>query len=111
MDSAIGAMLVLAFLALWWHSAIRARDQARELARRFCERQGWQLLDQTVALASLRPRRIDNGLRWRRIYRFDFSPDGGNRRGGQLTLLGNRLESISAELEDGSSLIERTKST
>jgi len=101
LDGTFGAMLLLGFFILWWYSAMKARDRARDVARRFCERQGWQLLDQTVALSSMRPARADDRLQWRRRYRFDFSPDGGQRRGGELTLLGNRLERITADLDDG----------
>ncbi len=96
-----GAMLLMGFLVLWWFSAIKARDRARDVASSFCERQGWQLLDQTVALSSMRPVRVEDRLQWRRRYRFDFSPDGGQRRGGELTLLGHRLERITADFDNG----------
>ena len=105
-NEAVLALLVLGFLALWWHTSVQSRELARELARKFCQRQGWQLLDQTVALASMRPRR--NGDRWRmwRRYRFEFSPDGGRRRCGEVALIGHRLDRISAEIGDGHRLIE-----
>ncbi len=101
LDSAFGGILLLGFFILWWFSAIKARERARDVARRFCEQQGWQLLDQTVALHSMRPARAEDRLQWRRRYRFDFSPDGGQRRGGELVLLGNQLERITADLDDG----------
>ncbi len=106
MDSAIGLLLALAGAVLWWYSAIQARDRARDVAREFCKRQGWQLLDQTVSLAAMRPTRVDDRLCWRRRYRFDYSPDGGRRQRGELQLAGNRLERITAEFEDGRRIIE-----
>jgi hypothetical protein len=106
LDGAIGALLVLGLLLLWWHSAIQARERARDLARNFCQRQGWQLLDQTVALDSMRPIRNVDRWQWRRRYRFDFSPDGGQRRRGELLMLGMRLERIIAEIEDDHRLID-----
>lgn len=106
LEGPLGALLALAGVVLFWISAVNARDRARELARDFCRRQGWQLLDQTVALKSLRPVRTTDGIRWRRRYRFDFSPDGAGRRKGELTLTRGRLVRIWAELEDGSRLIE-----
>jgi hypothetical protein len=106
LDGAIGALLLLGLLLLWWHSAVQARERARQLARQYCERQDWQLLDQTVALSSLRPvRHIDRWF-WRRRYRFDFSPDGGQRRRGELLMLGNRLERVIAEIDDDKQLID-----
>ena len=53
------------------------------------------LLDDTVALASLRPGRDDEGrLRLRRVYRFEYSDTGNNRRDGQVTLLGSELVTL-----------------
>jgi len=88
--SVIPALLLLAAAALWWHGAVRALDAAREAARAFCRRQGWQLLDQTVSMASVTPRRSRGGWALVRRYRFDFCPDGQSRRQGGLLLLGGR---------------------
>ena len=106
LEESFGALLLLAALALFWLSSVNARDRAREAARGFCERQGWQLLDQTVALRRLRPRRHATGLQWERRYRFDFSPEGTGRRSGELTMVGPLVSRIWAEREDGSRLIE-----
>jgi len=106
LETPFAAMLMLAAACLWWLSAIRSRDLARSVAASFCQRQGWQLLDQTVTLAAMWPARVDDRLCWRRRYRFDFSPDGGNRRSGELILEGYRPARISAELPDGGRLIE-----
>ncbi len=106
LEGPIAALLLLAATIVFWLSAVNARDRARELARRFCKRQGWQLLDQTVALRSLRPVRSAEGMRWQRRYRFDFSPEGTGRRAGELTLMGQRLVRVWGELEDGGRLIE-----
>lgn len=106
LEGPFAALLALAAAILFWTSAVNARDRASGLARDFCKRQGWQLLDQTVALRSLLPRRTQQGLRWQRRYRFDFSPDGAERRRGELTLVGRRMVQVWGELEDGGRLIE-----
>lgn len=106
LETPLTAILILAAACLWWLSAIRARDRARSIAAAFCARHGWQLLDQTVALSSMRPVRVDDRLSWRRRYRFDFSPDGGARKSGEITLEGNRALSITADLPDGGTLVE-----
>lgn len=106
LDGAIGAMLLLGLLLLWWHSAVQARERARQLARDFCGKQGWQLLDQTVALDSIRPFRNIDRWQWRRRYRFDFSPDGGHRRRGELLMVGFRLDKVIAEIDDDRNLID-----
>lgn len=105
-EGAFGGILALAAVAVFWAAAISARDRAREAARGFCRRQGWQLLDQTVTLRRLRLVRGQHRLEWQRHYRFDFSPDGGRRLSGELTLTGRRLDRIWAEKEDGGSVIE-----
>lgn len=106
LETPFAAILLLAAACLWWLAAVRARDLARDAAARFCARQDWQLLDQTVALASLWPSRRGDRLGLRRRYRFDFSPDGGLRRSGEVIIEGGRATRISAELADGSQLIE-----
>lgn len=106
LETPLTAILILAAACLWWLSAIRARDRARSVAADFCQRHGWQLLDQTVALSWMWPARAQDRMSWRRRYRFDFSPDGGGRKSGEVTLLGDRAVSITAELPEGGTLVE-----
>lgn len=104
--SGIIALLLLAAALLWWHGAVQARDRARILARHFCQQQGWQLLDQTVALKTMKPFRNVDRWQWRRAYRFDYSPDGAARLSGEIWLRGQTVEQISAMQLDGSRLIQ-----
>ena len=107
MDGALGAILVLAALALWWFSATRARELAKSHARRFCQRQEWQLLDQTVALAFMRPTRQTGRWQWRRLYRFGLQP---GRRPPQRRRTGaagkTAWKESTAELDDSTRLVE-----
>ncbi len=106
LEGAFGGILLLGAIALYWASAVNARDRARQHAASFCKSQDWQLLDQTVTLASLWPVRSERGMmQWQRRYRFDFSPDGGQRRAGELVMQGTRLVSIWGEQEGGGRLI------
>lgn len=106
LQSPLTALLLLAALSLWWLSAVKAREQARALAASFCQRHGWQLLDQTVALISMRPARINDRIGLRRRYRFEFSPDGGNRRAGELCMENGRAVRITADMPEGGTLVE-----
>jgi hypothetical protein len=99
--SVIPALLLLAAAGLWWHGSIRALDAARAAARAFCRRQGWQLLDQTVSIASIAPRRSGGGWVLMRRYRFDFCPDGESRRPGGVLLHGGRPLRIWSDGPDG----------
>src|SRR5690625_6340169 len=91
LESGLGALLVLAMAVVVWLSAVNAREQAYRAAREFCQRQEWQLLDQTVALRSLWPTRTRHGLRLKRRYRFEFSLEGTGRRRGGLTMVDREL--------------------
>jgi hypothetical protein len=75
----------------WWDS-LKAREVANAAIRPACKAQGLLFLDDTVALAALRPSRNDAGrVQLRRVYRFEFSDTGHNRRAGAVTLLGSRI--------------------
>jgi len=97
----MGEALVLggAAAAGWfWYDSMRARERAIALGRASCEREGLQFLDETVLCTRTRPARDHDGrVRLRRVYRFEFSDDGMNRRGGSLVLLGAELESLELE--------------
>ena len=91
------AIVALVLLGWFWLDSLRAREMATEICRAVCKQRDLQLLDQTVALRRLRLRRTDTGLRWCRLYRFDFSEEGIGRRGGFLVLIGLNLETISLD--------------
>lgn len=86
----------------FWLDSMRAREIALGICRAACERRGVQFLDQTVALRKLGIRWPNQGLRFRRVYRFDFSEEGVGRRNGYLVLLGTDLVEISLGLPDQS---------
>ena len=89
-------LLLLMFLAAaaWlWMDSLRARETGIRAAREACAEEGLQLLDETVVIRSLRPARDDDGqLRLRRVFAFEYSDNGDNRRAGSITLLGHEIE-------------------
>ena len=87
----IGLFFLLA--AGWfWLDSFKARDAGIRAARAACAVDQLLLLDDTVALGSLRPERDEAGtLRLRRVYDFEYSDTGDNRRHGSVTLLGDQL--------------------
>ena len=85
-------LIVLAGGAWLWLDSLKARDGGIAAARAACNTEGLQLLDDTVSLASLRPVRNDDGrLLLRRVYNFEYSDTGDNRRNGSVVLLGHRV--------------------
>jgi len=96
-----GAAFTLALFAavVWlWFDSMRAREGALAHCRTACREYKLQLLDQTVECISLRPARNGAGrLVLRRVYRFEFSDTGDNRREGSIVMLGAQKESIAME--------------
>ncbi len=92
-------LIVIAILAGWfWLDSLRAREIATGICRAACERRNLQFLDQTVALRHLTLRWTHGGLRFRRVYRFDYSEQGVMRNIGYMVMLGQDLEEISLGL-------------
>jgi hypothetical protein len=88
-------ILVLAAYAVYLFQALRVRELALQAARRSCEREGVQLLDQSVSIQRLSVSR-DAGGKWRvwRQYRFEYTVDGQERERGNVIMLGNRLQAL-----------------
>ncbi len=60
--------------------------------RAACKTEGLLFLDDTVGLQSMRPVRDAEGrMALRRVYGFEYSDDGDNRRKGSVALLGDRV--------------------
>jgi len=94
----ITALLAIAALGWLWFDSMRAREAALAAGRRACARDGLQLLDETVECVSFRPVRDAAGrAALRRVYRFEFSDNGDNRRGGSIVVLGGEVESLTME--------------
>jgi hypothetical protein len=93
------AVLVGFALLLWfWFDSLRARERALALGKRACQRENLQFLDETVECVSIWPARNDAGrMVLRRVYRFEFSDDGKNRRAGSIVMVGGELHSLALE--------------
>jgi len=92
-------IVVLVVVALYWHNSMQSKTYAVKYARKECEKESAQLLDQTVQRTRLSFSR-DKNDQWRvwREYRFDYSIDGVNRLEGRLVILGYRL--VRSALQD-----------
>lgn len=88
-------------LIVWfWLQSLRARELAIRTALELCQRQGLQLLDATVSLNGLKPRRTPQGhMALQRTYQFEYSADGAERQKGFVLLLGLRVESAGLAAE------------
>lgn len=83
---------LLGALCWLWFDSLKARDAGIEAASAACASENCQLLDDTVAITRVRLVRSDNGrLALRRVYDFEYSDTGDNRRRGSVVMLGHRV--------------------
>jgi hypothetical protein len=93
-----GVIVAIIAAIAFWVDSLRARERALAAGRDACKRNGLQLLDETVAGAGLRLARNDAGeLRIRRVFVFEFSDTGDNRRRGSVTVLGAEVQDLYIE--------------
>lgn len=91
----VGVLLALGAFGWFWLSSLRVREHALSAGRHACNQAKVQFLDDTVALTRTRLARNDNGqLQFARVYRFEFSNTGDNRRRGNIHVLGERVVSV-----------------
>jgi len=93
--SAVIWLMIAAFpLALFWSSSRAAAETAAYFGRQLCQRAGVQWLDQSVHQVSIGLQRNESGqLRWKRVYKYEYSHDGQDRYAGNITLLGQKAVS------------------
>ena len=92
------AIILVVAVGFFWVDSLRARERALAAGRAACERNGLQLLDETVSGAGLRLARNEDGeLRIRRVFVFEFSDNGSNRRRGSVVVLGAQVQDLYLE--------------
>lgn len=93
-------------LGIWfWLDSMNAREKAVGAAVRACKQIDVQFLDQTVALESMKPARNSHGhLVWRRIYAFEYSVQGIERRNGRAIMRGQVLEQVQLDTDEGTTI-------
>jgi len=85
-------ILIVGGLAWLWYDSLKAREAAVRAAREICVAEGLMLLDDTVAIAGLKPARDEGGrLRLQRAYDFEYSDTGNNRLKGSVVMQGHRV--------------------
>lgn len=105
----LSSLLFLALLAcvvLVLFESLRIREAVTHMCSDLCEKSGMQLLDQTVSLAWLAPRRsVSGNLYLQRVYQFEVSNQGTDRYKGYITLAGRQVEAVQIDSPDGMTTI------
>ncbi len=95
-------LLVLAGGAWLLWGNLQAREVANAEMRAACRSEGLLFLDDTVALKSVWPVRDDEGrVALRRVYGFEYSDTGHNRRRGTVTVIGGTVSAFHLGRRDG----------
>ncbi|HEY8035908.1 MAG TPA: DUF3301 domain-containing protein [Methylobacter sp.] len=95
-DLILIALLLGAYL--YWFNGQLVKEVALKAVRMNCLNLEVQMLDEYVALNSIRLKRDQSGkMRVQRIFLFEFSSTGNERYNGVCIMLGRRVESIQME--------------
>ena len=97
------SFLILLGTGIWfWQDSVRTREIAVSYARRYCREMKYQLLDETVAVKTLKPgRNLIGNFAFHRHYHFEFSLNGFDRYTGSVFLIGQKPTSIQLNHPDG----------
>jgi len=91
----IAGLILLVVVGWFVWDSLRVRETANAAMRAACKAEGLQFLDDTVALRSVWPARNSDGrLVLRRIYDFEYSDTGHNRRNGNITMIANDVDTL-----------------
>ena len=96
-----------ALVATWW-LAVQGRELVDGVVRRVCGDLALQRLDETVALERIGFTRDYGRLAIRRLYAFEFSHTGADRRRGQVCLVNAIAHWVRLEHPDGPIHIDLT---
>ena len=92
-------LVALAAIAWFMWDSLKAREAAVAASRAACAAEGFQFLDDTVAIQAIRPARENGTLKLRRVYGFEYSETGDTRRKGSIVLLGEHVLVLNLELQ------------
>ncbi len=90
--------IAIAIAIIWWGNTA-TKEQAIMAAKRACQQANVQLLDDTVALKRYRLVRDSAGnIRIARLFVFEFSLMGDERKQGFVTFVGTQIRELNLRL-------------
>ncbi len=98
--------IFILFGVLWlWRDSSNAREKATSAARAACKQINAQFLDDTVMMVKLRLCRRNTGtVALCRLYNFDFTLDGEQRRSGVIRMKAQIIEDILLNIDQNTAL-------
>ena len=95
------AIALLVAIGWLWYDSLEAREAAVKAGRAACTAEGLMLLDDTVAIASLKlARDTDGRIRLQRAYNFEYSDTGNNRLAGAVVVVGHEVVMLNIGVRD-----------
>ena len=95
----VAIVLCILLLGWFWSDSLRAREAGMNAVREACAAEGLQWLDENIACVQTRIQRDRFGrLGLLRIYQFEFSDTGENRRLGSVQVHGQDVVFLSLGL-------------
>lgn len=94
------ALLALLSGSWFWFDTMKIRELANEVARLGCRRADVQFLDGTVSFAKLSLVNTPEGIRFRRVFTFDYSEDGENRLQGFIVFAGSKVLNLGLQARE-----------
>ena len=93
------ALLIIAAPTWLWYASLPVRERALAATKAACRAEDLLLLDDTIAIVGIGLRRADDGrMRLCRVYGFEYSDSGDDRRAGRIVMLGGEVLVISLNL-------------
>ena len=102
MTSTLVLIIALSLLVLLWADGARARELAVGIGKHACRQRGLQFLDDTVFMERFGLRWTSQGIRFRRMFSFEYSVEGVARHTAYILLIGSDLESV--QIQDGTTI-------
>ena len=94
-------ILLMGAIAWLWLDSLKTREAAIRAARAACAAEDLMLLDDTVAISSLKLARGEDGrIKLQRAYEFEYSDNGNNRLKGSVVLLGHQVVMLNVGLRN-----------
>jgi len=85
-------VLLLGGIVWFWFDSLKAREAGLEAARRACQREGLQFLDETVVGHGMKLARDERGhMVLRRGFDFEYSLTGNDRYRGAVVIEGREV--------------------
>jgi len=92
-------LFALVIIAWFWLDSLKAREIGIAAVKAACMDEGLQLLDETISFERLGMVRNGSGRWvWLRVYAFEYSNDGSDRRKGSVHLQGYLVVMINVGL-------------